>query len=121
MEGRCVSPAREAQRPTDPFGNTHYMLTNVEINPLAPDSRATVDQPTIADPLSIEVVAPLSVYRARLNRWAIARITEAGVHIVDRFRSHSDAEGHLHILRRQFPADTFTILAQKPGQENVLP
>lgn len=118
MEGRCVSPARESQRPAHPFGNIHYMLTNVEINPLTPDSLATVDQPTSVDAISIQIVAPLSAYRARLNRWAIARITEDGVHILDRFRSHSDAEGHLGILRRQFPTDTLMILAQKPGQED---
>ena len=97
------------------------MLTNVEINPLTPDPFATVDQPAVLDAMPIEIVAPLSAYRARLNRWAIARITEDQVQILDRFRSHSDAEGHLHVLRRQFPSDTFTILVQKPGQEDSFP
>jgi hypothetical protein len=90
------------------------MLPNAEIDPLAaglpdgiPDSRATDSDQHHAS------------YKDRLNRWAIARIEESKHQtIMARFRSHSDAEGHLRVLRHQFPSDHFTIIFEKQSSQD---
>lgn len=52
-----------------------------------------------------------SVYRQRLNRWAIAHML-IGKHpkIVARFRSRADADGHLRFLCQRSPHSTFVII-----------
>lgn len=87
------------------------MLTNAEINPLASDETPPPGMPahgaSESDALS---------YRDRLNRWAIARIDAPQTQvIVARFRSHSDAEGHLRFLRQKFPVEKFIIVFEKQG------
>lgn len=94
---------------TAPFGNKHYMLPNAEINPLAPDESGATP-PAAAEPTALE---PNASYKDRLNRWAIARIDPTETCIVARFRSHSDADGHLQFLRQKFPTDKFTIVFEK--------
>lgn len=50
-------------------------------------------------------------YRERLNRWAIATVFAGGQRtIVCRYRSQSDAEGHLQRLRQLKPHDTFVLV-----------
>ena len=50
-------------------------------------------------------------YRERLNRWAIATILADGQRtIVCRYRSQSDAEGHLQRLRQLKPHDSFVVV-----------
>jgi hypothetical protein len=68
------------------------MTYNAEINPLACNSTG-------------------SAYKGRLNRWAIARVMSGNqLKIVARFRNRSDADGHLQILRQQFPDNHLIII-----------
>jgi len=87
------------------------MLTDIEINrPAVGDPGILpVDVFTVSDPKP-----EVSSYRDRLNRWAIARVDDGNSPvIIERFRSHSDAEGHLKFLRQQFPLAEFIILVKK--------
>lgn len=56
-------------------------------------------------------------YRDRLmQRWAVARLTsEAQWAIVARFRTQSDAEGHLRFLQRSMPETRFKLLFDLPA------
>lgn len=50
-------------------------------------------------------------YKERLNNWAIARLLPNMQHtIVGRFRSRSDAEGHLQCLRQLMPDVSFEVV-----------
>jgi hypothetical protein len=50
-------------------------------------------------------------YKDRLNNWAIARLLPNMQHtIVGRFRSRSDAEGHLQCLRQLMPDVSFVVV-----------
>jgi hypothetical protein len=50
-------------------------------------------------------------YKERLNNWAIARLLPNMQHtIVGRFRSRSDADGHLQCLRQLMPDDSFVVV-----------
>ena len=52
-----------------------------------------------------------SGYRARLNPWAIARLLPNMQRtIVGRFRSRSDADGHLRCLRQLIPDASFVVV-----------
>lgn len=52
-----------------------------------------------------------SGYRARLNSWAIARLLPNRQRtIVGRFRSRSDADGHLQCLRQLMPHASFVVV-----------
>ena len=52
-----------------------------------------------------------NAYRARLNPWAIARLLPKMQRtIVGRFRSRSDAEGHLQRLRQLIPQASFVLV-----------
>ncbi|MBW4658442.1 MAG: hypothetical protein KME15_07195 [Drouetiella hepatica Uher 2000/2452] len=67
-------------------------------------------------------------YRDRLNHWAVVRLSPATQinavqknavqkNIVARFRSRSDAEGHLRFLRSSMPEGNF--LVSFDNQKNV--
>ena len=50
-------------------------------------------------------------YKDRLNNWAIARLLPNMQHtIVGRFRSRSDADGHLQCLRQLMPDVSFVVV-----------
>ena len=50
-------------------------------------------------------------YKERLNNWAIARLLPNMQHtIVGRFRSRSDADGHLQCLRQLMPDVSFVVV-----------
>lgn len=50
-------------------------------------------------------------YKERLNNWAIARLLPNMQHtIVGRFRSRSDANGHLQCLRQLMPDACFEVV-----------
>ncbi len=50
-------------------------------------------------------------YKDRLNNWAIARLLPNMQHtIVGRFRSRSDADGHLQCLRQLMPDASFEVV-----------
>jgi hypothetical protein len=52
-----------------------------------------------------------SAYSARLNPWAIARLLPNMQRtIVARFRSRSDADGHLQCLRQLIPDASFVVV-----------
>lgn len=52
-----------------------------------------------------------SAYQARLNSWAIARLLPNMQRIiVARFRSRSDADGHLQCLRQLIPDAFFVVV-----------
>lgn len=58
---------------------------------------------------------PTMTYRDHLNRWAIARLSHnpSGTQeweVVARFRSWSDAQGHLQLLSKKTPAESFKVL-----------
>jgi hypothetical protein len=58
---------------------------------------------------------PVLSYRDRLNHWAVVRLLPATPkntvqkNIVARFRSRSDAEGHLRFLRHNMPEGDFLV------------
>lgn len=61
------------------------------------------------------------LYQDRLKKWAIVRLMPDAEHIVlERFRSASDAEGHLKILKQQMPRETLKIIFDRP-QDRVEP
>lgn len=50
-------------------------------------------------------------YKERLNNWAIARLLPNMQHtIIGRFRSRSDADGHLPCLRQLMPDAAFEVV-----------
>lgn len=50
-------------------------------------------------------------YKKRLEHWAIARLLPNMQHtIVGRFRSRSDADGHLQCLRQLMPDVSFVVV-----------
>jgi hypothetical protein len=52
-----------------------------------------------------------SAYKERLNHWAIARLLPNMQRIVvARFRSRSDADGHLQRLRQLIPNASFVVV-----------
>lgn len=104
-------PRQESHNnPSLPIGKNYYMLTNAEINPPIPGEPA----PTESTPLPDALEPVPSAYRNRLNRWAIARLqSPESLVTVARFRSHSDAEGHVRFLRQQFPLETFVIIVEQ--------
>jgi hypothetical protein len=76
------------------------MLPNVESNTLASFSDAIADSESP------------KTYKDRLKRWAIARMMEEKqLTIVDRFRSRSDADGHLRVFQQRYPTATFVVIA----------
>ncbi|MDX2244039.1 MAG: hypothetical protein NW224_25460 [Leptolyngbyaceae cyanobacterium bins.302] len=90
------------------------MLPNAEINPLAPDQSGATSL-NLAESNSSE---SRSSYKNRLNRWAIVRTESTETHVVARFRSHSDADGHLQLLRQKFSDEEFTIVFEKQPLRN---
>ncbi|HAZ48651.1 MAG TPA: hypothetical protein DDW76_03980 [Cyanobacteria bacterium UBA11369] len=50
-----------------------------------------------------------NTYKASLFSWAIFRFVNCKPIVVGRFRSRSDAEGHLQVLRRLIPGVEFAI------------
>lgn len=75
---------------------------------------ASSDTETAALTPEMEEQPTTSAYRARLNRWAIARVLQSKeLEIVARFRSHSDAEGRLKFIQRQFPHDRLLVIVDK--------
>lgn len=85
------------------------MLPNAEINPLASDQSGT----TSLNATESDSLEPRSSYKNRLNRWAIVRLESTETRSVARFRSHSDADGHLQLLRQKFPNEKFMIVFEK--------
>lgn len=86
------------------------MTYNAEINPLlsgAPAPAIELEEPTHPD-------QPASAYKNRLKRWAIARIIpNLKPEVMARFRSRSDADGHLDSFRQRFPSDKFLVVFDK--------
>jgi len=59
-------------------------------------------------------------YRERLNTWAVARLLpDMQRVIVTRFRSRSDAEGHLRLLSQMTPRDRFEVVFDCQRDEAV--
>ncbi|MBM0741208.1 hypothetical protein JOY44_06170 [Phormidium sp. CLA17] len=76
------------------------MTSNAEINSLAPDLDA-------------------KSYKQRLNRWAIAQLMpNKQLVIVARYRSRSDADGHLLFFKQQSPEATFVVIVDKKEAES---
>lgn len=73
-------------------------------------------QPLLSDPQTTSRSAAQLDYRETLNRWAIARcFPDMQQTIVARFRSRSDADGHLRSLRRQIPDGNFVVVVDSPN------
>jgi hypothetical protein len=84
------------------------MTQNLEFQNSLPHSRATLESPAQHPDYRDD-------YREKLNRWAIARLFPDTQHtIVARFRSRSDADGHLRFLRRQIPNGNFEVVVDSP-------
>jgi hypothetical protein len=66
--------------------------------------------------LSVEFTEPAlnvqtTAYRSKLNHWAIARsLSNTATTVVARFRTRSDADGHLRVLCQRFPTETFSVV-----------
>ncbi|MBF2066138.1 MAG: hypothetical protein IGS39_17230 [Calothrix sp. C42_A2020_038] len=59
-------------------------------------------------------------YKKRLNSWAIARILpDMKREIVARFRSRSDADGHMQLLLRMTPEANFMLVFDCQSKEAV--
>lgn len=53
-------------------------------------------------------------YKQRLNRWAIAQLMpNKQLVIVARYRSRSDADGHLPFFKQRSPEGNFVIIVDK--------
>ncbi|MBW4568606.1 MAG: hypothetical protein KME31_11435 [Tolypothrix carrinoi HA7290-LM1] len=60
-------------------------------------------------------------YKERLNNWAIARLLpDMQRVIVARFRSRSDAEGHMQLLRQLIPDACFVVVFDCQRDEAVI-
>ena len=59
-----------------------------------------------------------NAYRTSLFSWAIFRLVNCKPIAVGRFRSRSDAEGHLQVLRRLMPGVEFAIAFIPPESSN---
>lgn len=61
-------------------------------------------------------------YQTRLYPWAIARIfPDSPRKLVGRFRTKSDADGHLRCLRQLMPNTSFSVVfAPQPETEKVM-
>ncbi|MGI2904689.1 hypothetical protein [Tolypothrix sp. VBCCA 56010] len=60
-------------------------------------------------------------YKERLNDWAIARLLPNMQRvIVARFRSRSDAEGHMQLLRQLIPDACFVVVFDCQRDEAVI-
>ncbi|NJP12666.1 MAG: hypothetical protein HC866_27030 [Leptolyngbyaceae cyanobacterium RU_5_1] len=58
----------------------------------------------------------MPTYKDRLNRWAIARLSPHDHPVVvARFRSRSDADGHLQFLCQRLPDDKFVVIFDRQG------
>ncbi|HEY9620168.1 MAG TPA: hypothetical protein V6C78_07355 [Crinalium sp.] len=63
------------------------------------------------DPQAVSESCAKADYRGSLSCWAIARhIPDSPPTIVARFRTRSDADGHLKLLHRQIPDGTFEVV-----------
>jgi hypothetical protein len=61
-------------------------------------------------------------YRERLTPWAIAQLLPNMQRtIVGRFRSRSDADGHLRCLRQLIPHASFVVMFDPQPDEETLP
>jgi hypothetical protein len=61
---------------------------------------------------------PTNGYKTRLNKWAIARmLPDMKREVVARFRSRSDADGHMQLLQQRTPGDTLMIVFDCPKEE----
>ncbi len=59
-------------------------------------------------------------YKKRLNPWAVARLLpDAEQEIVARFRSLSDAEGHMQLLRQLSPDASFSLVFDYQRDDSV--
>jgi hypothetical protein len=62
-----------------------------------------------------------SAYKERLNPWAIARLLPDMQRVtVARFRSRSDADGHLQRLRQLIPNASFMVVFDCQREEVVI-
>ncbi|EKQ69136.1 hypothetical protein OsccyDRAFT_1750 [Leptolyngbyaceae cyanobacterium JSC-12] len=87
------------------------MLSNTEINPPVPGEFEAACLSERETPLPKQTSAS---YKDRLNRWAIARIgKDKKPEIVARFRSRSDADGHLKFFQQRSLNEKFVILFEK--------
>jgi hypothetical protein len=57
-------------------------------------------------------------YKKRLNSWAIAKLLpDMQREIVARFRSRSDADGHMQLLSRMTPDANFMLVFDCPSEQ----
>jgi hypothetical protein len=49
-------------------------------------------------------------YRTALAPWTVVRCLSSERIVIGRFRSRSDADGHLAVLRRQMPEDDLQVI-----------
>ncbi|NEP02080.1 MAG: hypothetical protein F6K58_26180 [Symploca sp. SIO2E9] len=58
-------------------------------------------------------------YRDKLRPWAIAHLLPNNLQwsIIGRYRTKSDAEGHLNWLRRNVPGNTFELIWDLPNED----
>ncbi len=61
-----------------------------------------------------------NTYKTSLFNWAIFRFVNCKPIAVGRFRSRSDAEGHLQVLRRLIPGVEFAIAFTPPESGDSL-
>ncbi|AFY50562.1 hypothetical protein Nos7524_4825 [Nostoc sp. PCC 7524] len=60
-------------------------------------------------------------YKERLNPWAITRLLPDMQRVtVARFRSRSDADGHLQLLRQLIPDGIFTVVFDSQREEVMM-
>ncbi|MGH1395440.1 MAG: hypothetical protein ACRAVC_15610 [Trichormus sp.] len=60
-------------------------------------------------------------YKERLNPWAITRLLPDMQRVtVARFRSRSDADGHVQLLRQLIPDGIFTVVFDSQREEVVM-
>lgn len=59
----------------------------------------------------LRAVAAARPYRDRLSYWSVVRLLpDLKTQTIARFRSRSDADGHLQFLRQQLPTVQFAVL-----------
>lgn len=60
-------------------------------------------------------------YKERLNPWAITRLLPDMQRVtVARFRSRSDADGHVQLLRQLIPDGSFTVVFDSQREEVMM-
>ncbi len=100
MYGACILPTTDLLTLIFFTEDATFMKSNAEINSLVSD------------------LEPKS-YKQRLNRWAIAQLMpNKQLVIVARYRSRSDADGHLLFFKQQSPEANFVVIVDKKDTDS---